>query len=71
MIRPQTCPICRKPLDADAAQQSSVYPFCSERCRQVDLFRWADGKYAIVEPIDPDQIPFDEASGPNDEGQLP
>ena len=28
----------------------------SERCRNVDLFRWGRGKYAIVEPLSPDQL---------------
>ena len=56
MIRPQTCPICNRQLALDAASSSKLFPFCSERCRQVDLFRWADGKYAIVEPLDPSKI---------------
>ena len=35
------CPICRKPA-TDAST-----PFCSERCRDVDLNRWLSGSYAI------------------------
>ena len=35
------CPICRKP----AVEASK--PFCSERCRDVDLNRWLSGSYAI------------------------
>jgi endogenous inhibitor of DNA gyrase (YacG/DUF329 family) len=35
------CPICGKP--ATAASQ----PFCSERCRDVDLNRWLSGSYVI------------------------
>ena len=35
------CPICGKP----AAVGSK--PFCSERCRDVDLNRWLSGSYAI------------------------
>jgi uncharacterized protein len=35
------CPICRKPAVAAAK------PFCSERCRDVDLNRWLSGSYAI------------------------
>ena len=35
------CPICGKPA-TDAAK-----PFCSERCRDVDLNRWLSGSYAI------------------------
>jgi len=35
------CPICGKP-PAEASR-----PFCSERCRDVDLNRWLSGSYAI------------------------
>ena len=35
------CPICGKP----AAEASK--PFCSERCRDVDLNRWLSNSYAI------------------------
>jgi len=35
------CPICGKP-----ASEASR-PFCSERCRDVDLNRWLSGSYAI------------------------
>jgi uncharacterized protein len=35
------CPICRKP-----ATEASK-PFCSERCRDVDLNRWLSNSYAI------------------------
>lgn len=35
------CPICGKP----AVEASK--PFCSERCRDVDLNRWLSGAYAI------------------------
>ena len=35
------CPICGKP-----ATEASR-PFCSERCRDVDLNRWLSGSYVI------------------------
>jgi endogenous inhibitor of DNA gyrase (YacG/DUF329 family) len=35
------CPICGKP-----ATEASK-PFCSERCRDVDLNRWLSDSYAI------------------------
>jgi endogenous inhibitor of DNA gyrase (YacG/DUF329 family) len=37
----KSCPICGKPAVAAAK------PFCSERCRDVDLNRWLSGSYAI------------------------
>ncbi|MGJ4971510.1 MULTISPECIES: DNA gyrase inhibitor YacG [unclassified Bradyrhizobium] len=35
------CPICRRPAAA------AVRPFCSPRCRDVDLHRWLSGSYVI------------------------
>lgn len=35
------CPICSRP----SAREH--YPFCSNRCRDVDLNRWLSGSYAI------------------------
>jgi uncharacterized protein len=43
------CPICRKPA-TDASK-----PFCSERCRDVDLNRWLSGSYAIPGRKDADE----------------
>lgn len=60
MIRPLACPICQKPVPVAADGISTFHPFCSERCRQVDLCRWFDGKYAIVEPLTPEHL---EAEG--------
>lgn len=45
------CPICHADLPADAATESPLFPFCSLRCKQVDLLRWTEGKYAIEEPL--------------------
>lgn len=53
MSQTPTCPICHKQLVGEADRQSEFFPFCSERCRHVDFFRWSEGKYAIVEPLTP------------------
>jgi endogenous inhibitor of DNA gyrase (YacG/DUF329 family) len=53
VIKPHTCPICRRRLAANASRELETFPFCSERCRRIDYFRWAEGRYAIVEPLDP------------------
>ncbi|WP_026379764.1 DNA gyrase inhibitor YacG [Afifella pfennigii] len=37
----ERCPICGKPASAEER------PFCSRRCREVDLNRWLGGAYAI------------------------
>lgn len=46
MIR---CPICKK----EVAPGSADLPFCSERCRLIDLGNWASEKYVISTPAQP------------------
>jgi len=41
------CPICGREFQAE---QGSAMPFCSPRCRMIDLGRWLDEKYGL--PID-------------------
>lgn len=38
------CPICR---EQTTWQDNPYRPFCSERCRLLDLGKWADGEYRI------------------------
>jgi uncharacterized protein len=40
------CPICKKPAETDKTKNRFL-PFCSERCRTIDLGKWLDGKYVI------------------------
>ena len=64
MIRPATCPICKKPvMPAADGSEPAFRPFCSERCRQVDLIRWFDGKYFVVDPLTPEAL--EEANLPD------
>jgi uncharacterized protein len=42
------CPICRKPVDSAIHRD---FPFCSERCRLLDLGNWASEKYVVSEPL--------------------
>ncbi len=41
------CPQCRKPV---SWQNNPDRPFCSERCRLIDLGQWADESYRIKGP---------------------
>lgn len=41
------CPVCSKTFQADRLDDLPAFPFCSERCRLIDLGRWADGRYVI------------------------
>ncbi|MFZ4126129.1 MAG: DNA gyrase inhibitor YacG [Rickettsiales bacterium] len=51
-----TCPTCQKPTVAE------FKPFCSKRCREVDLNRWFTGSYAVpaVELDDIDEESIEE-----------
>jgi endogenous inhibitor of DNA gyrase (YacG/DUF329 family) len=62
VIAPPTCPTCSKPIPAEIAAKSGTFPFCSERCRQVDLLRWSKGEYRIVEPLNPQQLEQETSS---------
>lgn len=49
------CPICKKETDSE---KDADFPFCSERCRLLDLGAWASEKYAVSDPIfDEEEIP--------------
>ena len=39
------CPICKK----EVAEGSPEYPFCSDRCRIIDLGNWSAEKYKVSE----------------------
>jgi endogenous inhibitor of DNA gyrase (YacG/DUF329 family) len=49
------CPICGKPAAVEAR------PFCSNRCRAVDLQRWFSGGYAIPS-VEEETDPSDEVA---------
>jgi endogenous inhibitor of DNA gyrase (YacG/DUF329 family) len=42
------CPICKTPTDSE---KNADFPFCSERCRLIDLGNWATEKYRIAAPL--------------------
>ena len=41
------CPTCKKPVKVETED----FPFCSERCRLIDLGKWASGAYVISSPV--------------------
>ena len=42
MARKPLCPTCKKEVE-----QNEFFPFCSERCKLVDLGRWIGEEYRI------------------------
>lgn len=41
------CPICKKAVKSSDPDS----PFCSDRCRLIDLGKWASGQYVISSPV--------------------
>jgi endogenous inhibitor of DNA gyrase (YacG/DUF329 family) len=58
------CPICKK----DVPRTEVEFPFCSERCRTIDLGRWASGAYVIAStPQDTSDATPDSIRDPDNE----
>lgn len=48
LLAAMLCPICKKSVnEGDVGKLGSFYPFCSQRCKLIDLGRWLGGKYQI------------------------
>ena len=39
------------------------FPFCSERCRLIDLGKWASEEYVISTPVQPDDLARERNAG--------
>jgi endogenous inhibitor of DNA gyrase (YacG/DUF329 family) len=59
------CPICGKIVLAGDPE----FPFCSERCRVIDLGKWASGGYVISSPLNDPET--DDSSYPDDHVKKP
>ena len=44
------CPICKK----EVSPEDKFFPFCSERCKIIDLGNWASEKYVVSTPLQPE-----------------
>lgn len=47
------CPTCEKSIEW--TPENNFRPFCSERCKLIDLGDWADESHKISQNIQPDQ----------------
>ena len=61
MIRAR-CPTCGKGIEVATLDDLPSFPFCSDRCRLIDLGRWIDGAYAIPGP----EVPKEEEDEDSD-----
>lgn len=51
------CPTCEREFDP---AQSGAMPFCSDRCRLIDLGRWLGEEYALPDPRSLEDEDFEE-----------
>jgi endogenous inhibitor of DNA gyrase (YacG/DUF329 family) len=49
------CPVCKRPLP-EAAGPQAHRPFCSQRCRTIDLGSWLTGAYRISRPVEEEDL---------------
>lgn len=50
------CPICERYFETET---SEAMPFCSKRCKQIDLGRWLGERYSV--PVERSEEDEDEA----------
>ena len=53
-----TCPICHRDFSYETIAGAPDFPFCSRRCKLIDLGKWLDGKYVV--PGGPEEDAADE-----------
>lgn len=54
------CPVCKKP--AAPRKENRAFPFCSDRCRAVDLGKWLGEEYRV--PDRPEEQEDGQPSNP-------
>jgi uncharacterized protein len=57
------CPVCNREFDPAT---SPAMPFCSQRCRTIDLGRWLGEAYHLPVTPDPDADEAQEGFPPDD-----
>jgi endogenous inhibitor of DNA gyrase (YacG/DUF329 family) len=64
MERVILCKVCRKA--AEPRSRNPSFPFCSDRCRRIDLGRWFGEEYRVPDrPADGDELPPSSDDGPD------
>jgi endogenous inhibitor of DNA gyrase (YacG/DUF329 family) len=56
------CPICEKVMQGDPRDFPN-FPFCSQRCKTIDLGRWLGGRYGIPAEEPDEDFEFPEDGG--------
>jgi hypothetical protein len=63
------CPVCKSNVAkvGKDGSASPFFPFCSQRCRLLDLGQWLDGQYRI--PVNPDPMDDDVQPSPDEQNR--
>ncbi len=59
------CPICKKPVDFS---KSPFRPFCSKRCKMIDLGSWFKEDYRIMGEVMDTEAVYQTSSNEKREG---
>ncbi len=52
------CPYCKKDIIYDSIKDIPTFPFCSERCKLIDLGAWFNEERRIEKPITNDKTEY-------------
>ncbi|HEV2318224.1 MAG TPA: DNA gyrase inhibitor YacG [Verrucomicrobiae bacterium] len=66
-VKQIVCPVCKKAGDWFAGRYG---PFCSHRCKMIDLGKWLAGEHAISEPLFGEDVPAGKNGMDNLPGRL-
>jgi len=54
------CPICHREIP-DLPDGFPHRPFCSSRCKLVDLGNWLNERYCLSRPLEPEELPEEQS----------
>jgi endogenous inhibitor of DNA gyrase (YacG/DUF329 family) len=59
------CPTCKREVKVERREDAPFRPFCSKRCKLIDLYKWFEGEYKISDPL---PAPPVRGPGPDEDG---
>ena len=54
--REVNCPRCGTDVPVDTGERGPYFPFCSRKCKLLDLGKWLEGEYRISEERSPSSV---------------
>lgn len=62
-----TCATCGRKVAYTPGALPKLHPFCSDRCRLIDLGKWFSEEYSIDRDVTPDDVPHGHAGPPRED----